>query len=62
MCRYKTLHLDEQLGYVLQCQECDSLTIGFNLLTFQVSPTEFLQIIRDIESCIHYYQDELYSY
>lgn len=58
MCHYKTLHVEENSGYVLQCSHCHSIVIGFNLLTFQLPFTDYQQMIRDIEGCIEYYEEK----
>jgi hypothetical protein len=51
MCEYKTLHLDSNLGYVLQCITCKHITIGFGILTFSQSLPEFYRFRQTARDC-----------
>jgi len=55
MCEFKTLHLDEKLGYVLQCIQCTDITIGFNILTFSRTLPEFYRFVQDVHECHDYH-------
>lgn len=51
MCEFKTLYLDNTLGYVLQCIQCKHITIGFGMLVFSRSLTEFYKLVHDTHNC-----------
>lgn len=51
MCEFKTLHLDDKLGYVLQCIHCKQITIGFGILVFSRSEIEFYKLVQDTHGC-----------
>jgi hypothetical protein len=51
MCEFKTLHLDDKLGYVLQCIHCKHITIGFGIVVFSRNLTDFYKLVQDTHSC-----------
>ncbi len=55
MCDFKTLHLDKKLGYVLQCMHCGDVTIGFKIITFTRTLTEFCVMVKDVQNCHQYH-------
>lgn len=55
MCEFKTLHIDGKVGYVIQCIHCRHITIGFGILTFSRSLSEFYKLVQDTRDCyIHH--------
>ena len=57
MCDFKTLHLDKNLGYVLQCIDCGNITIGFKIITFSRTLPEFYRMVKDVHDCHAYHSN-----
>lgn len=56
MCGYKTLHRNEE-GYVVYCQNCECMHIGFGTTVLLKSTEEFYEFGAQVEQYYHKEQD-----